>query len=346
MQENYSRRPLSRLSEVAGRLLFAGLFPIALLAGCKTSNSDNPTAQKFTIGFSAQSSDPAGDPWHLLLANSIINAAASRGDTLYHSGANHDQTTQLAQIRSFIAQKVQLIAFDPVTDLGWDSVLGEAKAAGIPVILVDSAILTENPDLYSTTISSDYLWQGQQAGIWVRDKSGVSSSSLSIAELQGPAGWVQASDRAIGFRDIIDPSKIALSSVGDWSTNTAQATVAGWIGAGQLDGINVIYAHNDSMALGAVAALQAAVSAGKSGMRPGIDIKIVSIDGMREAVQAILSGTINCTIETNPMMGTLLLDAAASIIAGDSVGKWVTRSNQVLTSDVVVNQAYVDARPY
>ena len=328
---------------MAGRLFFASLSFIALFAGCKTSNSDTPTAQKITIGFSAQSADPAGDSWHLLLANSIIAAAASRGDTLYHSGGNHDQTTQLAQLRSYIAQKVQLIAFDPVTDVGWDSVLSEAKASNIPVILVDSPILTENPDLYSTTISSDYLWQGQQAAIWVRDKSGILSSSLNIAELQGPAGWVQVSDRASGFRSIIDPSKIALSSVGDWSPNTAQAVVAGWISAGQLDGINVIYAHNDSMALGAVAALQAA---GKSGMRPGVDIKIVSIDGMREAVQAILDGTINCSVETNPMMGSLLLDTAASIVAGDSVGKWVTRSNQVLTSDVVVNQAYVDARPY
>ena len=116
------------------------------------------------LGFSQVGAESG---WRTANTKSVQEAAKAAGINLKFSDAQQKQENQITAIRSYIQQKVDVIAFSPVVETGWDAVLKEAKGAEIPVILTDRAVDSKDTSLYKTFIGSDFVEEGKSAGEWV-----------------------------------------------------------------------------------------------------------------------------------------------------------------------------------
>lgn len=285
-------------------LLAAGL----ALAGVLSASA----AEKLTVGFSQIGAESA---WRTANTDSIKNEAAKRGIDLKFADAQQKQENQIKALRSFIAQGVDVIAFSPVVETGWEPVLKEIKRAGIPVVLSDRAVKVSSPDLFVTFIGSDFVEEGRRAGRWLVEKTG---GKAVIAELTGTPGAAPAIDRKKGFEEIIAPHadmKIIKSQSGDFTRAKGKEVMESFLKSPEGKQINVLYAHNDDMALGAIQAIE------EAGLKPGKDIIIVSIDGVKGAFEAMVAGKLNATIECNPLIGPQLFDIIKKVAAGQPVPK-------------------------
>src|SRR5690242_13615910 len=188
--------------------------------------------------------------WRTANTKSIQDAAAAAGIELKFSDAQQKQENQIKAIRSFIAQKVDVIAFSPVVESGWDTVLKEAKDAGIPVVLTDRSVDSQDTSLYVTFLGSDFIAEGKKAGEWTVKNFANASGEVKIAQLEGTTGSAPAIDRAEGFADVIksDPKlKIVASQTGDFTRAGGKQVTEALLKSNP--DINMIYAHNDDMAL-------------------------------------------------------------------------------------------------
>ncbi|MCO1658494.1 ABC transporter substrate-binding protein [Pseudonocardia humida] len=291
----------------------AGLLALAL-AGCGADTGtavDASDASPITMGFSQVGAE---SEWRVANTRSVQEAAAAAGIELVFSDAQQDQDRQIEAIRSFIAKGVDVIAFSPVVETGWDPVLREARRAGIPVILTDRAIRTADPGLYRTFLGSDFLEEGNKAGTWLDDRHIRAEEPVSIVEIQGTVGSAPAIERQLAFAEAISSNpqlKIVASTSGDFTRAGGRAVMEDFLA--DLPDIDVLYAHNDDMGLGAIEAIEAA------GKVPGRDIEIISVDGVREGLQALIDGKINYIVECNPLIGEQLMELAVKIVAGEQV---------------------------
>ncbi|MGI5239953.1 ABC transporter substrate-binding protein [Dactylosporangium sp. CA-139066] len=252
--------------------------------------------------------------WRTANTKSIQEAADASGIELRFSDAQQKQENQIKAIRSFIAQKVDVIAFSPVVESGWDTVLQEARAAGIPVILTDRAIDSKDTTLYRSFLGSDFVLEGRRAGEWLVKEYQGRTSPVNIVELQGTTGSAPANDRKAGFAETIKASpnlRIVASQTGNFTRAKGKEVMEALLKAHPK--IDVLYAHNDDMALGAIEAIQAA------GKRPGVDIKIVSVDAVKDGMTALSQNRINFIVECSPLLGPQLMDLAKKVVAGEPV---------------------------
>ena len=291
------------------------------------AGSDVPDLSKYKIGF-AQVGAESG--WRTANTKSIQASAKAAGADLLFTDAQGKQEAQVESIRGFIEQKVNLIAFSPVVETGWDAVLGEAKAAGIPVILTDRAIDSKETDLYKTFLGSDFIAEGEKAGKWVNDAF-ASADSVNIVELQGTTGSAPALDRAEGFRNVVkDPKfKFIASQTGDFTREGGKKVMEAFLQANPK--IDLVFAHNDDMGLGAIEAIEAA------GLVPGKDMKIVTIDAVHDGMQALADGKINYIVECSPLLGPQLMQLAGKVLSGGTV------PNRVVTVETTFTQEQAKA---
>jgi len=269
-------------------------------------------AEKLTVGFSQIGAESA---WRTANTDSIKSEAAKRGVELKFADAQQKQENQIKALRSFIAQGVDVIAFSPVVETGWEPVLREIKRAGIPVVLSDRAVKVSDPSLFVTFIGSDFVEEGRRAGQWLVEKT---KGKAVIAELVGTPGSAPAVDRKKGFEEAIAAQpgmKIIKSQSGDFTRAKGKEVMETFLKSPEGKQITVLYAHNDDMALGAIQAIE------EAGLKPGTDIIIVSIDGVRGAFEAMVTGKLNCTVECNPMIGAQLFDIIKKVAAGQPVPK-------------------------
>ena len=293
-----------------------GMLALSLLTACGSSSGGTDAgggskSDKITMGF-AQVGAESG--WRTANTKSIQSSAADAGITLKFSDAQQKQANQIQSIRSYIQQKVDVIAFSPVVESGWDSVLKEAKDAKIPVILTDRAVDSQDKTLYKTFLGSDFVKEGTKAGDWLVKDSASATGDVNIAEIQGTTGSAPAIDRQTGFKAAIAANpklKIIASQTGDFTRAGGKQVMEAFLKAHK--DINVLFAHNDDEALGAIEAIEAA------GLTPGKDIKIVSIDAVHDGMQALADGKINYIVECNPLLGPQLMDVAKKVVAGESV---------------------------
>jgi simple sugar transport system substrate-binding protein len=267
-------------------------------------------APALTVGFSQVGAESG---WRTANTESIKAEAAKRHITLRFSDAQQKQENQIKALRSFVAQGVDVIAFSPVVETGWEPVLREIKQAGIPVVLTDRAVAVSDPSLYASFIGSDFVEEGRRAGRWLAQKTG---GKAVIAELVGTPGSAPAIDRKKGFEEILGAHpamKIVLSQSGDFTRAKGKEVMEAFLKSPQGHQITALFAHNDDMALGAIQAIE------EAGLKPGQDIVIVSIDGVRDAFVAMAAGKLNCTVECNPLIGPQLFDLAAAVAAGRPV---------------------------
>jgi simple sugar transport system substrate-binding protein len=281
---------------------------------------------KIILGF-AQLGDESN--WRTANTKSIISAARDAGIDLVFSDAQQDQSKQIKEIRSFIAQQVDIIAFSPIVESGWDSVLQEAKAAGIPVIITDRSIKTSDQSLYKTLIGSDFLEEGRKAGEWLIKKLGNSKKDVNIFELQGTLGATPTLERKKGFQEAIYKQhnfKIVATQYADFMNSKGKEVMSDYLKKSNTK-IDVLFAHNDDMALGAIEAIE------EAGFKPGKDIVIISIDAVDEAFRAMIGGKLNCTVECNPLLGPMLMQTVKNIIDGVPIPKWITTEEGIFSQE-------------
>ena len=295
----------------------------------KDSASDSGGGGKITMGF-AQVGAESG--WRTANTKSIQDSAKDAGIDLKFNDAQGKQENQIQAIRSYIQQKVDVIAFSPVVETGWDAVLQEAKAAGIPVILTDRAVDSKDTSLYKTFLGSDFVVEGEKAGQWLVDNAADSDvngdGKINVVQLEGTTGAAPAIDRAEGFADKIsaDPSiEVTASQTGDFTRDGGKQVMESFLQSD--DSIDVVYAHNDDMGLGAIEAIEAA------GLKPGTDIKIITVDAVHDGMQALADGKINFIVECSPLLGPQLMDLAKKVVAGEEVEPRILTEETTFTQD-------------
>ncbi len=320
-------------STVGGRksltIMMAVLLFVAVLAfgGCRKESSSGGgggTASgggqgsgggggggKKVIGFSQMEMD---GPWRIAETESIKAEAAKQPGKydLRVTVAQGDTAKQAANVEDLVAQRVDAIFLAPRETVGFEQALATAKSQNIPVILVDREAAGTAGEDFVTVLKSDFIKQGQRAAEWLAK---ASNGKANIVELSGTSGASVTADRGKGFRDEIakyPEMKIIQSQTGDFNRAKARDVMQNIIQARGRE-ITAVYAHNDEMALGAIQALESA------NMRPGTDILIVSVDGQRSALQAILDGKMNVTIESNPRFGPLAFATLEKFWAGEKL---------------------------
>jgi simple sugar transport system substrate-binding protein len=265
----------------------------------------------------------AESEWRTANTASVQQAAEELGVTLKFSDAQQKQENQIKAIRSFIAQGVDVIGVPPVVTTGWETVFQEAKDAGIPIILVDRRADVPE-DLYATYLGSDFVEEGRKAG---NEMNKLLPEGGKIVELVGTVGSAPATDRFSGFRETMNPNiEIIDSQSGDFTRAKGKEVMEAFLKKYGAE-ITALYAHNDDMALGAIQAIE------EFGLKPGTDIKIVSIDAVRGAFQAMVDGKLNVTVECNPLLGPQFYDLALKVVNGEEVPKWVPSEESVYYPD-------------
>lgn len=296
------------------------------VASEKASEPAAPAAdKKVTLGFSQVGAESG---WRSANTKSIQESATEAAFDLKFSDAQGKQENQIKALRSYIQQKVDVISFSPVVESGWDTVLKEAKDAGIPVILTDRAVDSKDTSLYVTFIGSDFVEEGRRAGQWLADKYKDQQGDVNIVELQGTTGSAPAIDRKAGFEETIKSNanlKVIASQTGEFTRAKGKEVMQAFLKANK--DIDVLYAHNDDMALGAIQAIEAA------GLKPGEDIIIISIDGVKDGFVAASEGKINFIVECNPLLGPQLMQAVNDVLAGKEIPKRIVTVEGVFTSE-------------
>jgi len=314
------------------------------IAGCSSGDDPsndasgdggNDSGELISVGF-AQTGSESG--WRSANTDSMKEAfSEANGFDLTFNAADNDPAAQIAAVRGFINQGVDAIVIAPIVSDGWDDVLQEAKDAGIPVILEDRTV-SASDDLYASWVGLDFKKEGVTAGTYAAEQWGSSPTKMVV--LEGTTGSAPANDRAAGFDEAIAGSQIEKidSQTGDFTRDGGKSVMEGFLQKYGVDGIDLVFAHNDDMALGAIEAIEAA------GGKPGEDIKIVSIDAVHDGMQALVDGKINYIVECNPLLGELAAGLVKSVLAGDTVEK----SNYVEDQSFTQEQAaeVIDSRPY
>jgi len=292
------------LAVLAATLLATGA---SACANSDKGGSGTTDDGKITLGFSQVGAESG---WRTANTTSIKDAAAAAGIELKFDDAQQKQENQIKAIRNYIQQKVDVIAFSPVVESGWDTVLKEAKDAGIPVILTDRAVDSQDKTLYKTFLGSDFVKEGRLSGEWLVNETKSATGPLNIVELQGTTGSAPANDRKEGFAKAIaaNPNlKIIASQTGDFTRAGGKAVMEQFLKANPK--IDWLFAHNDDMGLGALEAITAA------GKVPGKDIKIITIDAVKDGMQALADGKFNFIAECSPLLGPQLMDLVKKVHA-------------------------------
>ncbi|NLY91887.1 MAG: ABC transporter substrate-binding protein [Firmicutes bacterium] len=302
------------------KLVLLLLLAFTLALGCRIDAG----RKRIVVGFAQVGAESA---WRIANSESIIAEAKKRGIELKFVDCQQQQENQIKAIRSFIADKVDVIGFSPVVTTGWDEVLREAKRAKIPVILVDRGVDCQDDSLWVTLIGSDFVEEGRKAARWLAEKM---KGKANIVELQGTIGSAPTIDRKKGFEEIIaqyPEMKIIRSKAGDFTRSMGKEVMEEFLEA-EGRNIDALFSHNDDMAIGAIQAIEA------YGLRPGTDIIIVSVDAIRAAFEAMIEGKLNCTVECNPLIGRQFFDAVEEIVAGKPVPKRVVVDEEVFPQEV------------
>ena len=317
--------------------LIGGVAAVAALAisltGC-AGGAGGTDDGIITVGF-AQTGSESG--WRAANTESMKTAfSEENGFELIFNAADNKIEAQIAAVRSFINQGVDAIVIAPIVEDGWDDVLTEAKEAGIPVILEDRTV-SASDDLYAAWVGLDFKQEGVMAGEWAAENFGGEETNLVV--LEGTTGSAPANDRAEGFNEAIAGTQIKLldSQTGNFTRADGKTVMEGFLQK-YGDTIDLVYAHNDDMALGAIDAIEAA------GLKPGEDIKIISIDAVKDGMLALIDGKINFIVECNPLLGELAAGLVKDVLAGKEVEKTVYVEDQSFTPEQAAE--VIDSRLY
>lgn len=305
-----------RFSKVMALLMAA-----SMMAAIPVSAAD----ADLKVGFSELDIDGA---WRICQTDSMQEEADARGYNYVMTNAEYDTEKQVADVEDLIAQGCNFLFIAPIDMDAIVPALDAAKEKEIPVILLDREATGTWGEDWLTTIIADYVLQGEMCGEWIVENNDM-EQDVKIVEITGVEGGSDVRDRAQGLRNVVDEHdniEIVASQSGDWSRTTAQEVMENIIQSTGGD-FDVVYCHNDEMALGVVLALKAA------GIKPGEDVQIVAIDGQEEAIEGIIAGEINCIATCSPRFGPAAFDAMESYLAGEELPEKVINNETLITAE-------------
>ncbi|MCI8774649.1 MAG: ABC transporter substrate-binding protein [Lachnospiraceae bacterium] len=326
---------------------------LASVAGCGSFQDVVPEANRLekvpgeeenliVVGFSQLGSESV---WRTANSESIQGALTrENGFFLEFNNARQKQENQIKAIRGFISQRVDYILFSPATENGWETVLQEAKEAGIPVILVDRKASLEDASLYTAWVGSDMVSEGEKAGIWLEDylkAEGREEEEINIVVLQGTVGSSAQLERTKGFQNIAREHPnwhILKQEPADFTTAKGKEVMEAFLMT--YSDIDVVISQNDDMTFGALQAME------DEGITTGVDgeVILISFDAVREALELVAQGVINVDIECNPEQGEYILEILRKLENGETVDKENIVEEKVFTKENV--DEYLDTRTY
>ncbi len=301
---------------------------VAAIAAPLAAQDLPPLEQKdrYKVGFSQMESN---NPWRIAETKSFHDTAESCGWDLIATDAAGSAAKQVADVDSMIAQGIDVLFLPPREEKPLIPAVMKAKAAGIPTFLVDRSV---DPNVaqagrdYVAFLGSDFIDQGRRVAEWTLEN--FDGEKGIIVELEGTTGSSPANDRKKGFDDVMaqhDNMEIVASQSGDFARDLGRQVMETLLQAHP--DVNIVYAHNDEMAIGAIQALELA------GRKPGEDILVVSIDGTRDALQAIIDGKMGVTVESSPFFGPLACETMKRYAAGEEIEPWVQVSDRIFTPE-------------
>ena len=312
------------MSTISRRMFLAAATAMGAIAlAGSAAYAEMPALAKkdtYKVGFAQTESN---NPWRIAQTESMKAEAQKLGYQLVYTDAAGSAAKQVADANSMIAQGVDVIFLAPREEKPLIPAVMAAKKAGIPVILLDRNVdqsLAKAGEDYLTFIGSDFIEEGKRVAEWLAKNANGKSK---IIELEGTTGSSPANDRKKGFDEAIKAAggfEIVASQTGDFARDKGRQVAEALLQAHP--DADVIYAHNDEMAIGAIAAIEAA------GKVPGKDILVLSIDGGKEAVQAVVDGKINAVVECNPRFGPKAFETMTRYAAGDKIEAWVINTDK------------------
>ncbi len=333
-------KSLNSGSQAASHVLLVIAILSLGLVGCRkesgTAGSGGPKKEgKMRVGFSQMENN---GPWRIAETKSMQDEAAKRADRfeLVYTDAQGQTAKQVSDVEDLIAQRVDAIFLAPREAKGFELALQAAKEANIPVFLIDREIEGNAGEDYVTFIGSNFVEEGKRAGKWlVKETNG----KAGVIELLGTPNSSVARDRHDGFADAINGSpdiKILASQPANFTRAEGQKVMENLIQA-HGDNITAVYTHNDEMALGAIQALKAA------GRQPGKDVLVLSVDGQKSALEAIIRGEMNATVECNPRFGPIAFDTLERYTRGEKIEPKIIVPDKFFDSSNAaqfINEAY------
>lgn len=262
------------------------------------------------IGFSQ--SEPDSASFRAAETKSLKDAAKEAGSDLVVTNANNELPKQISDIENLLSQDIKALVIAPVNSDGLDSALKAAKDKKVPVVTIDRKVTNKSCDDYLTFIGSDFVKQGERAADALAK---ATDEKAKVAVLLGPSGNNVTDGRQKGFKDQVKAEYPDIEIVAEQTANASRSEgqeVTAQLLQSNPD-INAVYAFNDEEGLGAMAAIQ------EAGKTPGDEIKIVSIDGTKNAVEAIVDGKYNAVIESNPRFGPLVFDTLTKFYDGEKI---------------------------
>lgn len=313
---------------------------VLVIGGCArtpASDTNDKTSddQFIVVGFSQVGAE---SDWRNANTKSMMEALSeANGYRLIIHDAQQKQERQITAIRNFIQQEVDYIVLAPTTEKGWDTVLAEAKAVGIPVIIVDRMIEVSDPSLFTCWVGSDFHREGEMAVNWMSENL---TGPLKIVHLQGNLGSSAQLGRTNALENAL-PShpdwELVFQGSGDFTQAKGQELVESLLSSGVA--FNVVFSENDNMAYGAINALKAA------GIVPGRDVTIISFDANRTALEMLLTGEISFDVECNPLHGPRVRALIESLSANAATPKLTyvdetAFSAASITDEVLMQRGY------
>ncbi|MSU91562.1 substrate-binding domain-containing protein [Rhodobacteraceae bacterium 2CG4] len=311
------------------RHLMTGATALAICLGTLAAAQSLPPLEqkeRYKVGFAQMESN---NPWRIAETKSFQDTAASCGWDLIATDAAGSAAKQVADVDSMIAQGIDVLFLPPREEKPLIPAVKKARAAGIPTFLVDRSV---DPDAakpgedYVAFLGSDFIDQGRRVAEWVIEN--FDGDKGIIVELEGTTGSSPANDRKQGFDERIvqdDRFEIVASQTGDFARDLGRQVMETLLQAHP--DVNIVYAHNDEMAIGAIQALELA------GRSPGEDVLVVSIDGTRDALQAIIDGKMGVTVESSPFFGPLGCEVMKRYAAGEEIEPWVQVKDRIFTAE-------------
>jgi ribose transport system substrate-binding protein len=302
---------------------------LAAISASTASAQDLPPLEqkdRYKVGFSQMESN---NPWRIAETKSFQDTAESCNWDIIVTDAAGSAAKQVADVDSMIAQGIDVLFLPPREEKPLIPAVMKAKAAGIPTFLVDRSV---DPNVavagrdYVAFLGSDFVDQGRRVAEWTLenfdDEQGI------IVQLEGTTGSSPANDRKKGFDDVMaqhENMTIVASQSGDFARDLGRQVMETLLQAHP--DVNIVYAHNDEMAIGAIQALELA------GRTPGDDVLVVSIDGTRDALQAIIDGKMGVTVESSPFFGPLACEVMQRYAAGEAIEPWVQVQDRIFTAE-------------
>lgn len=312
-----------------------------LLSGCGGQEPEPEETELLVVGVSQLGAE---SDWRVANSESMKAVfTEEKGYRLLFENARQIQENQIIAVRKFIQQQVDYIVLMPLSESGWESVLEEARDAGIPVILADRMVDVEDETLYTAHVGSDTYAEGMRAIAWMEQKYSRRKDTVEIIHIQGTLGSTAQLGRTKALTEGVEANEnwqILTCLDGDFTQAKSYEVMCEYLDT-LPDGqdIDVVYCENDNEAFGAIEALE------QRGYACGRDVDVICFDGTRNALQLCLEGKISLAVECNPLLGPMVEDVITQIEAGKIPEKRQVVQEQIftkatLTEEIIAQREY------